>query len=253
LDVDGRVDEEKDRKAIAINQPPFSRHVIYSFLIILYNLNLSKDYRDSTWTGSVPRIFVTAIFTRPTRADGGFLGGNKGLIRSQSTSRCDMILNLNFLAFTYLRLTLGTFCIPFTSMFCRRACSRSLSNVGLRVIPASRFSRGYRMAATQPLSGLIITNGDLNNVSSMRAIRELKVDEAYLARSLAISDVEDDAEIREKYRPFLQSKNVTDSDWIANLELSTVLKMAEEGIEKSGQGRLKVMVLYGSMRKRYVY
>lgn len=107
------------------------------------------------------------------------------------------------------------------------------------------------MTATRPISGSIITNGDLNNVSSMRApTRESKVDEAYLNISLAIPELEDETEIREKYRPFLQSDNITKNDWISKLELSTVLKMSKEDIKNSGEGRLKVMVLYGSMRKR---
>lgn len=80
--------------------------------------------------------------------------------------------------------------------------------------------------------------------------RELKADEAYLHRSLEIPESEDETEIREKYRPFLHSENITENDWISKLELSTVLKMSEEDIENSGEGRLKVMVLYGSMRKR---
>lgn len=107
------------------------------------------------------------------------------------------------------------------------------------------------MTTTQPLSSPIITNGDLNNVSSMRApTRELKIDETYLNKSLAIPESEDEIDIRERYRPFLQSENVTMSDWISKLELTTVLKMSEEEIENSVEGRLKVMVLYGSMRKR---
>ncbi|TID24840.1 arsenate resistance ArsH [Venturia nashicola] len=107
------------------------------------------------------------------------------------------------------------------------------------------------MTATQPLSGPVITNGDLNNVSSMRSpTRELEVDDAYLNKSLALPKSEDEVEIREKYRPFLQSQHVTENDWISKLELSTVLKMSEEDIEISGEGRLKVMVLYGSLRKR---
>jgi arsenic resistance protein ArsH len=107
------------------------------------------------------------------------------------------------------------------------------------------------MSATQPLSSPIITNGDLNNDSSMRATRELETDQRYLGRSLAIPHSADEAEIRQKYRPFLLSEDLAKSDWISQLELSTALKMSEEDIEKSGQGRLKVMVLYGSMRKRY--
>lgn len=109
------------------------------------------------------------------------------------------------------------------------------------------------MTATQPLSSPVITNGDLNNVSSMRvATLETKIDKEYLNRSLAITEVEDEAEIREKYRPFLLSQDVSKSDWISKLELSTVLKMSDEHTRISEQARLKVLVLYGSMRNRYV-
>ncbi|QDS75278.1 hypothetical protein FKW77_001017 [Venturia effusa] len=107
------------------------------------------------------------------------------------------------------------------------------------------------MTAAQPLSSPITTNGDLNNVSSMRApTRDLKVDESYRKRSLAIPQPEDEAAIRAKYRPFLQPENITENDWISKLELSTVLKMSETDMKTSGEGRLKVMVLYGSMRER---
>lgn len=108
------------------------------------------------------------------------------------------------------------------------------------------------MAAVQKLAGPVVTNGDLNNVSSMRETAQLDVDEKYLDRSLAIPEEEDEAEIRLKYRPFLLEGDVRNSDWIAKLELSTVLKMAERDIKMSGEGRLKVMVLYGSMRARFV-
>lgn len=107
------------------------------------------------------------------------------------------------------------------------------------------------MTATQGSSGPRITNGDLNNISSMRAAtRELKVDETYLRESLAIPEQEDEIEVREKYRPYLLSEDVTSNDWISNVELSTVLKLSEENIKSSGEGRLKVLVLYGSMRNR---
>lgn len=99
--------------------------------------------------------------------------------------------------------------------------------------------------------------GDLNNVSAMRDTREMPIDPAYAHRSLAIRPEDDDASIRSKYRPFIIDNNndddvgVTDAenDWVDRLELSTVVKMAEEDLERTGE-RIKVLVLTGSLRKR---
>ncbi|KAL2811880.1 putative arsenic resistance protein ArsH [Aspergillus granulosus] len=71
-------------------------------------------------------------------------------------------------------------------------------------------------------------------------------------RSLAISLSEDDIEIRQKYRPFLEAINSDSSpegDWVSKLELTTALGMAEKNI-KDTHRRLKVLVLYGSLRRR---
>ncbi|OGE55975.1 hypothetical protein PENARI_c003G09614 [Penicillium arizonense] len=67
-------------------------------------------------------------------------------------------------------------------------------------------------------------------------------------RSLELSLDEDDTSIRQKYRPFILSGDAT-KDWINNLELSTVLDMAEHNIRDTNE-RLKVLVLYGSLRRR---
>jgi arsenic resistance protein ArsH len=69
-------------------------------------------------------------------------------------------------------------------------------------------------------------------------------------RTLAIPESEDDPKIREKYRPFLLNPQQAAEDWANRLELDTVLDMAEKDL-KSTQKRLKVLVLYGSLRKRY--
>jgi arsenic resistance protein ArsH len=92
--------------------------------------------------------------------------------------------------------------------------------------------------------------GDLNNTAAARAAAELKPDLSYLHQNFAIPESEDEAEIRKTYRPFILSPEVTSSDWIAALELSTALKIAEEELTKSGGDRLKVLVLYGSLRSR---
>lgn len=93
-------------------------------------------------------------------------------------------------------------------------------------------------------------NGDLNNTSAARQTVELDVDPSYAGRTLSIPASEDDAETRKSYRPFLLDEDVTKDDWIAKLELSTALKMAEEELKRSGGDRLKVLVLYGSLRNR---
>jgi arsenic resistance protein ArsH len=93
-------------------------------------------------------------------------------------------------------------------------------------------------------------NGDLNNTAAERVRAEIVADSAYRRTSLAIPASEDDASIRKAYRPFLLDDIHSDRDWVAGLELSTILKMIDLQILKSGGERLKVLVLYGSMRER---
>lgn len=66
---------------------------------------------------------------------------------------------------------------------------------------------------------------------------------------LAISEAEDDPEIRAKYRPFLLDPEAESSDWISKLELETAFNIAEKNLAETGS-RLKILVLYGSLRKR---
>ena len=91
--------------------------------------------------------------------------------------------------------------------------------------------------------------GDLNNQSALRATSSPLVDQGYAYKSLAISQKEDDPRIRRAYRPFVLSDIVTCEDWISKVELSTVTKMAEEDLKRTGQ-RIKILVLTGSLRKR---
>lgn len=105
------------------------------------------------------------------------------------------------------------------------------------------------MASDQSPS-VVRPNGDLNNTSAARRKVDIEPDAAYLDRTLAIPASKDDADVREKYRPFLRDESIANTDWIAKLELSTVMKMAEEDIKRNGGDRLKVLVLYGSMRSR---
>jgi len=97
-----------------------------------------------------------------------------------------------------------------------------------------------------------VVNGDLNNTEVLRKTVALPPDPAYLRTSLAIPEDQDDKSVRANLRPFVLSEDVTSNDWVSKLELSTALKMAEADMERTGGDRLKVMVLYGSMRSRYV-
>ncbi|KAJ8062816.1 hypothetical protein OCU04_008074 [Sclerotinia nivalis] len=66
---------------------------------------------------------------------------------------------------------------------------------------------------------------------------------------LAISEAQDDLDIRTKYRPFLLDPETEATDWISELELESVVTQVEENLAKTNS-RLKVLVLYGSLRKR---
>ena len=71
-------------------------------------------------------------------------------------------------------------------------------------------------------------------------------------RSLSISESEDDREIREKYRPFILSTEKPEDDWVNDLELDDVMNLMENQLRSPGGERLKVLVLYGSLRRRLV-
>ncbi|RHZ44729.1 uncharacterized protein CDV56_103084 [Aspergillus thermomutatus] len=66
--------------------------------------------------------------------------------------------------------------------------------------------------------------------------------------SLSISEREDNPEIRLKYRPFILKPDDAE-DWVNTLELATVMDMAAQELRKTNN-RLKVLVLYGSLRRR---
>ncbi|KAL4866523.1 hypothetical protein BDV12DRAFT_199123 [Aspergillus spectabilis] len=67
-------------------------------------------------------------------------------------------------------------------------------------------------------------------------------------QSLAIPEAEDDPATRQKYRPFILNNN-GETDWTNDLELTTVLAMAQKNLTDTNK-RLKVLVLYGSLRRR---
>lgn len=86
----------------------------------------------------------------------------------------------------------------------------------------------------------------------MRKVDKIIAKPEFAHRSLAIpSTDEGEAEIRPRYRPFMLEDAVSTDDWVAKLELATVTEMAQRDLATSG-ARLKVLVLYGSLRSRYV-
>lgn len=93
--------------------------------------------------------------------------------------------------------------------------------------------------------------GDLNNTNAARPTIEIRADPAYIRRSIAIADSDDDGEVRRKYRPFLLDAKTIHEDWVSKLELATVTKMAEQDLKSTGE-RLKVLLLFGSLRRRLV-
>lgn len=66
---------------------------------------------------------------------------------------------------------------------------------------------------------------------------------------LQISEEVDDPTIRQKYRPFLLAEALSKNDWISNLELTHAINVSSENLKATGE-RLKILVLYGSLRKR---
>lgn len=95
-----------------------------------------------------------------------------------------------------------------------------------------------------------VTQGDLNNTASMRKVDKIlaNVELAHLSLAIPASE-EHEADTRAKYRPFLLDDAVAADDWVAKLELATVAEMAQRDIAATGQ-RLRVLVLYGSLRNR---
>jgi arsenic resistance protein ArsH len=97
-----------------------------------------------------------------------------------------------------------------------------------------------------------LLNGDLNNTAAARVRVHIEGDEFYTGRSFAIPPTEDDLIVRRDYRPFLLDAAVESSDWIAWLELNSALQMVDTEIISKGKERLKVLVMYGSLRERLV-
>lgn len=107
----------------------------------------------------------------------------------------------------------------------------------------------FRVRQSFPRKMGSIMNGDLNNTAAERMRTEITADPAYRHLSLAILPAQEEPDVRRLYRPFLLEGEVHE-DWVAELELSTVLKMVDLQVLRTGGDRLKVLVLHGSMRKR---
>jgi len=93
-------------------------------------------------------------------------------------------------------------------------------------------------------------HGDLNNTQVLRTTTEIRPDAAYVGRTLAIPANEDDETLRIKYRPFLLADDVSSNDWVSRLELGTAMNMVEQDMQRTGGDRLKVLMLFGSLRQR---
>lgn len=161
---------------------------------------------------------------------------------------------------------------------CRISASTTATNTAVRSLTGSRLQSFGRMITSlepSPTQRRMMTRTQMPsaNISNSKAFNPdlyndhllrqpnasdtafLTPDSAYDNFTLAIPESEDDPSIRAKYRPFLLPSTVETSDWISKLELSTALKLSAEAIRQpSGEGqpqnRLRVLVLYGSLRGR---
>lgn len=103
---------------------------------------------------------------------------------------------------------------------------------------------------TSSTAAVLDSQGDLNNANAARPAAEITVEPDYSYRSFALEAHEDDGKIRNQYRPFLLSDRLAADDWVAQLELSTVLKMVQSELFDQKLDRLRILVLYGSLRRR---
>jgi hypothetical protein len=60
----------------------------------------------------------------------------------------------------------------------------------------------------------------------------------------------EDADMNDKYRPFLLDVKTMKTDWISQLELDTVISMVRDDLSRTGK-RVRILILYGSLTKRY--
>lgn len=137
-----------------------------------------------------------------------------------------------------------------TSCFRPIAPTTSGSLFSTYVRRTAKVAWGNYLQNTVRMSSTTNNRGDLNNNSVLRKpVQEFLPDPAWAHRSLAVPEKHDDGDVRAQYRPFLLTQDVADEDWISKLELSTAVRMASAEFERTGE-RLKILVLYGSMRGR---
>jgi hypothetical protein len=135
---------------------------------------------------------------------------------------------------------------------CPSSSFSSMSTVSRKILtstlgPATWRSFSQALPSVRDRPGM----GDLNNTAAVREHLRPVADPAYHFRSFAIPSSDDDPAVRERYRPFLLDKDISDSDWVATLELATAVKMVETEILAQQKDRLKILVLYGSLRTRF--
>lgn len=107
-------------------------------------------------------------------------------------------------------------------------------------------TNGYAEAAT---NGNLSVDHSKQEVSTI-SFKNNKPESTNECRTLAIPQSEDDPEIRKQYRPFILDEEAG-NDWVNDLELDAVMEMADRDIQETNE-RLKVLVLYGSLRRRSV-
>lgn len=93
------------------------------------------------------------------------------------------------------------------------------------------------------------SQGGLNGTSTAKPFGTVEAGTDFEYRSLSIRECDDDPSIRKRYRPFLLDKEGNMADWVDDLELDAVASMAAEDMRRTGE-RLKVLVLFGSLRQR---
>ena len=112
-----------------------------------------------------------------------------------------------------------------------------------------RPTRVLRLCTATIMAVAPSSQAGLNNTSAARPFVTTEAGAGFEHRSLSIKECDDDPGIRERYRPFLLDKEGNKADWVDDLELGTVITMAAENMQRTGD-RLKVLVLFGSLRQR---
>ena len=93
--------------------------------------------------------------------------------------------------------------------------------------------------------------GNLNNTEAARGHLQLTADSAYPFHSFAIPPYDDDPAVRKRYCSFLLDDALSDSDWVAKLELVMAAKMVDTELLSQGKNRVRILVLYGGLRTRF--